>query len=220
MARYDQVLHAPLLDALAKDFQAHHFDVRYLIRLIVTSSAYQLSHRLEGDWKPEYQRYFARHIVRRLPAEQVWDAISQATGVYPEITSGDSKVRRVLETISPDDLDPKLRKILGEFGLDDRTLGFKTLRASTVQASILLNSDLVKEKLKATANGRLKALLEGDPQKSNPEIVEELFLATLARFPSAEESAFGVKMLAEHHAQGAEDLLWALMNKPEFVLNY
>src|SRR5262249_54798648 len=84
-----QTLHAELLDALAKDFQAHRFDLRYLIRLMVTSSAYQLSHRVDRAWKPEYSGYFARRFVRRLPAEQVWDAICQATGVFTEMTSGD-----------------------------------------------------------------------------------------------------------------------------------
>jgi hypothetical protein len=59
-----------------------------------------------------------------------------------------------------------------------------------------------------------------EPPKNNAEIVEELFLATLARFPTKAESEFGARLLAEHHAQGAEDLLWVLLNKPEFVLNY
>src|ERR1019366_5952722 len=38
--------HADLLDAMAKDFEQHHYDIKYLIRTIVTSSTYQLSHRL------------------------------------------------------------------------------------------------------------------------------------------------------------------------------
>jgi hypothetical protein len=63
-------------------------------------------------------------------------------------------------------------------------------------------------------------LLNAEPPKTNKEIVEELFLAVLARFPSSAESAFGEKLLAEHHAKGGEDLLWALINKPEFLLNY
>ena len=52
---------------------------------------------------------------------------------------------------------------------------------------------------------RLHSLLNVEPPKSNAEIVEELFLATLARFPTKAELEFGVRLLAEHHAQGAED---------------
>jgi hypothetical protein len=217
-----QTPHAELLDVLARDFQAHHFDIRYLIRLMVTSSAYQLSHRVDAPWKPEYGGYFARHLVRRLPAEQVWDALSQATGVFSEMNSGDfgAKVKYVTQTVSPEDLDPKLGRLLSNFGLDDRGLGTKSLSSSVVQSSVLLNSEMVKVKIRLEEKGRLHALLNSDPPKTNAEIVEELFLATLSRFPSKEEAGFGVRLLAEHHAQGAEDLLWVLVNKPEFLLNF
>lgn len=217
-----QTRHAELLDALAKEFQAHGFDLRYLIRLMVTSSAYQLSHRVEGTWKPEYSAYFARRFIRRLSAEQVWDAICQATGVFTEMNSGDfgTKVKYVMQTVSPEDLDPKVRDVLSSFGLDDRSLGVRSLGSSIVQASILMNSTLVKEKICVQEKSRLFSLLNADPPKSNSEIVEELFLATMARFPTKAESEFGIRLLTEHHEQGAEDLLWVLLNKPEFVLNY
>jgi hypothetical protein len=218
-----QTIQADLLDKMAKDFQAHHFDLRYLIRLITTSSVYQLSNRVEGPWKSDYTQYFARHLVHRLPAEQIWDAISQATGVFEEFNAGDSgtKVKYVQQTVSPEDLPGNLAKILVSFGLDDRVLKPRSLDLSTLQSSVLLNSELVKEKLKADAKGsRLKTLLNAEPPKTNKEIVEELFLAVLARFPSSGESAFGERLLAEHHAKGGEDLLWALINKPEFLLDY
>jgi len=234
LARYDvpatgipspwtpQTIQADLLDALAKDFQAHNFDLRYMIRLIATSSAYQLSNRVDGPWHPEYVQYFARHLVHRLPAEQIWDAISQSTGVFEEFSAeGPAKVKYVQQTVSPEDLPLNLTKTLVSFGLDDRTLKPRSLDLSTLQSSVLLNSVLVKEKLKAeTKDSRLEVLLNAEPPKTNKEIVEELFLATLARFPSAGESAFGEKLLAERHSKGAEDLLWALINKPEFILNY
>ncbi len=215
--------HAELLDAMAKDLQEHHYDLKYLIRTIATSSTYQLSHRLpQGGWKAEYADYFARHMVRRLPAEQVWDAVSDATGIYEEMPIGDSgrKVKYVMQTVSPEDVPGKIRKVLASFGLDDRTLGTRSLSSSPVQASILLNSDLVKEKLKSDKKGRLWKLMHAEPPKSNETIVEEIFLATLSRFPSAAESQFGVKLVAENHDAGAEDLLWALLNRPEFLLNY
>ncbi len=215
--------HAELLDAMAKDFQQHHYDLKYLIRTILISSTYQLSHRVpEGTWKAEYTDYFARHMVRRLPAEQVWDAVSDATGIHDEIPSGDSgrKVKYVMQTVSPDDIPGKLRKALASFGLDDRTLGTRSLSGSPVQASILLNSDLVKEKIKLDKKGRLSKLMRAEPPNSNEKIVEEIFLAALSRFPSAAESQFGVKLLADGHDAGAEDLLWALLNRPEFLLNY
>src|SRR6185312_1680509 len=38
-------VNAPLLDALAQDFAAHHFDLRSLVRTILNSRTYQLSAR-------------------------------------------------------------------------------------------------------------------------------------------------------------------------------
>ena len=222
-----QTIHAELLNALAKDFQAHNFDLRYLIRLIVTSSAYQLSHRVDAAWKPEYARYFARRFVRRLPAEQIWDAISQATGVFDVFksgallfTSGDTKVKYVIQTVAPGDIDPKIRKLLTDFGLDDRKMGSKTVNNSVVQSALLLNGDMVKEKVRYQDKGRLHPLFNAQPPKTNGEIVEELFLATLSRFPSNKEAAFATRLLADYHVQGGEDLLWSLINQPQFILNY
>jgi hypothetical protein len=83
-----------------------------------------------------------------------------------------------------------------------------------------MNSTLVKEKIGAQEKSRLYSLLNANPPKSNSEIIEELFLGAMARFPTKAESAFGMRLLTEHHDQGAEDLLWVLLNKPEFVLNY
>ena len=217
-----QSIHAELLDALAKDFEAHHYDIRYLIRLLVSSSTYQFSHRLDGAWKPGYSGYFARRLIRRLPAELVWDAICQATGIFTEMNSGDfgARVKYALQTVSPEDFDPRIVQALTDFGLDDRNLGLRSLGSSIVQASMLMNSSLVKEKIKCQEGGRLYQLLNASPPKSNAEIVEDLFLAALGRFPTAAEADFGTGLLAEHHQQGGEDLLWVLLNKPEFVLSY
>jgi hypothetical protein len=218
-----RVLQADLLDAMAKDFATHHYDLKYLIRLIVTSSAYQLSHRVTGGaWKAEYTDYFSRHLVRRLPAEQIWDAIGDATGVHEDIATGSPshKVKYIEQTVSPGDIPDPLRKALASFGLDDRTLGARSISASPVQSSILLNGELVKNKIRMEAKGRLYKLMHAEPPKSNRTIVEELYLAALSRFPSPAEADLGTRMLSDYHDEGAEDLLWALLNRPEFVLNY
>ena len=56
-----------------------------------------------------------------------------------------------------------------------------------------------------------------EPPYSNDQIVEELFLATLSRFPTEDEKKMAVKLLQEFHTQGAEDLLWSLINHLEFL---
>src|SRR5262249_18496283 len=60
-------VNGPLLDALAKDFVAHDFDLRHLVRTIMTSRAYQLS-AAPNETNREDETNFARAVVRPLQA--------------------------------------------------------------------------------------------------------------------------------------------------------
>lgn len=215
-----------LLEALAKDFVENHYDLRKLIRTIVTSNAYQLSSRFEGEWKDSYAAYFARHFIRRLSPEMVCDAIQQASGVFEEIpVAGTSlKVNRVLQTRSPEDMGSEALKpmlhLLVSFGQSNRDKGEKDTNGSIVQASVLMNSRFVKDRIKASEKSRMGKLLANSPPLSNAEIVEEMFLAFLSRPPAPAEKKAGIESLERYHAQGLEDLAWALVNKVDFVFNY
>jgi hypothetical protein len=51
-------------------------------------------------------------------------------------------------------------------------------------------------------------------------IVEELYLLVYSRLPEAEEREIGSKLFAEKgttRRQATEDLMWALLNTPEFM---
>jgi hypothetical protein len=221
-----QPSHPELLEALAKDFREHGYDLRRLIRTIAVSSTYQLSSRFDGDWKAAYAPYFARHFVRRLPAEEIADSIGQATESFPSIPVTDTnvKVTYILQARSSEDLGGKdlepLRVLLASFGQADRDKTERDLTGSTVQAAALLNSKFVKERVKIQENGRLYKLLNHNPPMDNREIVEELFFAFLARPPLPAEAAVAIKTLEERHNQGLEDLAWTLINKPEFLYNF
>ena len=221
-----QPSHPELLEALAKDFREHGYDLRRLIRTIAVSSTYQLSSHFDGEWKAAYAPYFARHFVRRLPAEEIADSIDQATEIFPSISVTDTnvKVTYVLQARSSEDLGGKdlepLRVMLASFGQADRDKTERDLTGSTVQAAALLNSKFVKERVKIQENGRLSKLLNHNPPMNNQEIVEEMFLAFLARPPLAAEAAVAIKTLEERHNQGLEDLAWTLINKPEFLYNF
>jgi len=213
-----QPSHPELLDALATDFQAHNYDLRYLIKLITKSNAYELSAVFDGPWKDSYSPYFARRFIRRLSAEELFDGISQATGVFPEI--GSRKAKYVLEARSPEELPNNIGAFLGSFGQSDRLRSVKTLKGTMVQASLLLNSKIVKEKVQAKPGSRLYKLLNQDPPLSNDQIVDELFLSALTRYPTSEEKRVAVKQIQDYRTQGAEDVLWALFNKLDFIFNY
>lgn len=221
-----QPSHPELLDKLAQDFVAQGYDLRHIIRLIVKSSAYQLSARFDGQWKPQYARYYARHFVRRLGAEELFDAISQSTGVMPDIPIGgtNAKVKYVLQTRSPEDLGGKdlaeVGRFLGSFGQANRSRNVRSLEGNVVQASLLLNSKVVKDRVKAAPGSRLHELLNREPPPSNEDLVEELFLAVLSRYPTAEETHVAAAQIRDYRTHGAENVLWALINKLDFMFNY
>ena len=72
----------------------------------------------------------------------------------------------------------------------------------------------------AKPGGRLTKLLNADPPLSNEKIVDALFLATLSRHPSASEQRVAITQTEKYRNAGAEDVLWGLVNKLDFIFNY
>ena len=163
-----------MLDALAKDFQAHHFDLRYLMALITNSATVpafiEFSGRMEGAIRSVLRPTFCG----RLPAAQIWDAICVSTGLPLEIPilRSNHKVKYVLQTMDPDDLGGEVKPLgdlldsLGHYNRyavgDDSSGG----KVSVLQASILMNNPLIRERVKAQKGSRLLALLEAEPPKA------------------------------------------------------
>src|SRR5204862_174881 len=71
-----------LLDALEKDFVAHAFDLRHLMRTIVNSRTYQASFAT-NEWNASDRDNFSHALPRRLSAEELMDAVSSAAGARP-----------------------------------------------------------------------------------------------------------------------------------------
>lgn len=208
-----QPSHPELLDALARSFQEHHYDLRYLMRTICRSKAYQLSSRFEGEYKPEYDRYYARKLVRRLSAEEIYDAVAKATNVFGH------GVEYVMDQAGAPDVE--LARFLDFFGRSNRGTKQASTEGSALQASVMLNSDVVKKKLLAGTKGsRVSILLNKTPPLSNEELVEELYLSTLSRYPTSEEMSKSVRHIEKYRDKGLENLQWALLNKLEFMVNY
>ena len=76
-----QPSHPHLLQALTDGFVANAFDLKWVMREITNSRAYQLSSRYEGEWDAAYEALFARYQAKRLSAEQIHDALVVSSGV-------------------------------------------------------------------------------------------------------------------------------------------
>jgi hypothetical protein len=215
-----------LLDALARDFAANRFSLRRLMRTIARSSAYQLSSRFDGEWKESYTPYFARHFVRQLTAEQVHDAICQATLVFGDYKRKDwtydtpiSPARFWTEAGSPEEINSgEAKGFLRTFGQANREQFDRQPGGSILQAMMLMNSPFVTRRVLAENGSMVDRLVKS--AKTSAEIVEDLYLATLSRNPLPQEKQLAVSWIEKDRKQGAEDLHWSLLNKLDFVFNY
>ncbi|MFN4257675.1 MAG: DUF1549 domain-containing protein [Gemmataceae bacterium] len=210
-----------LLDWLAKDFIAHKFDLKHLHRTILNSRVYQLT------WKPNEtnvldERNFSRAQLRRLSAEVVVDAINQVTGsrdVYGALAPAGTRAIGLAPT-RLGNRGPGYA--LAIFGRPLRTQTCDCERsgdAGLPQAMYLLNDVDVNTKISA-ANGQLARLVRDI--RDNNALVEELYLATLSRFPTQEETQRALQYVAqaENRKAGFEDVLWSLINVREFIFNH
>ena len=207
----------PLLDALARDFQQHGYDLKQLMRTILQSELYQVS-SLPNETNLANTKDFSRSYRRRLPAEVALDAVSDVTGV-PERFEGCPPGTRAMETwtfkIGSNFLDA--------FGRPNASTDApceRDLKTSAAQALHLMNSQALQAKL-SDAQGRVTRLV--DSGRSPAEIATELYLATFSRMPTERELGKATAAFAREkmpRQQAAEDVLWALLNSPEFVFNH
>jgi hypothetical protein len=203
-----------LLDALAADFASNGYDLKHLLRTIFRSRAYQLSSApVPANRADASNTYHCRSTRKRLTAEQLADAIDFATLTrekYPGLPLGTRAIQLP---------DTRVRSfLLDVFGRPARRITCECERTSQpniAQALHLLNGDFLERKVESPS-GRVARLLKA--KKSPTALVEELYLATLSRLPSAEEAQRAQVWLkkAPSLREGAQDLLWVLINRREF----
>jgi hypothetical protein len=205
-----------LMDALAADFVAQNFDLKALLRRIMTSRVYELSSRTTPDNRLD-TTFFTHYTLKRLTAEQLLDAINFATGTtekFPNLPAG----KRAIEL--PD--TNYASYFLDTFGRPNRAIACECERSSDPnlsQALHLMNGDVINRKL-VDPKGRLATLLK-DNQDDEP-VIQALYRVTFAR-PATEVEVEAARRLiasAPNREQGAQDLLWGLLNAKEFLFNH
>jgi hypothetical protein len=207
-----------LLEALTKDFVDGGFDLRHLMRTVANSRTYQAS-IATNEWNEKDFDNFSHAIPRRLSAEQLMDALTLATGVRPAVPEVP------LDTRAAQFVDPHIGKegFLDLFGRPARESACECERRADLslpQALNLVNGKTISDAV-ADSRGRIaKAILAG---RSDREIVEELYLASLSRFPTEDERKLALNYLGaggRGRTARAQDLLWALVNSKAFLYNY
>ncbi len=205
-----------LLDYLAREFIAHKFDVKFVIRTILNSKVYQLSAEPTADNKHDRQNV-ARYYARRLPAEVFLDAVNATCGTRGGFNGVSANARAVdlphegFGSYFLDTFDRPKRVTVCEC---ERSTG-----ATLGQVLLLANSEETESKI-ADGNGRVAKFMKD--KKPVKDMIEELYLVSFSRLPSPAELKRTLDYVekADNKQKAVEDVLWALLNSREFMFNH
>ena len=206
----------PLLDELAQHMRLVRYDLKAFTRTLLSSRLYQLSAETTRSNASDEQN-FSHAANKALPAEVLIDAISQVTGVNESFQGWPEGYRAI--QIWDNKLPHYFFRI---FGRPVRATVCECERGnepSIAQALHLMNSPEIMAKLHAPEGRAARLAVE----PNTPEmIVEELFLAALARYPNGMERSAAVDVFTDAHdrRETTEDILWALLNCKEFLYNH
>lgn len=217
----------PLMDWLVADFIEHQYDVKHLIRTIMSSAVYARS-SVPVPGNASDAKYLSHYPVKRLPAEVLLDAISRVTEV-PTSFAGFPAGWRSLQLP-----DTKVQsRFLNSFGRPERLNTCSCERSSEpsmTQALHLANGTTINDKLRHEKSVVTRLLASN---ASDEEVMIQLFRSALSRRPTDPErdrlatilgaAVAGLsdpKAIATARRQAIEDLYWAMLTGNEFLFNH
>ena len=215
MGPHAAVSHPALLAMLSEQFSAHSYDFRSLVRWIALSQAYGLSSRSNSsnkrdDVATEDAPLFSRYYLRQMQPEQIYESLA--------VLGGD---RERLGDVAQ--LDHSRSQWVGQLAISFKTDDCTECTlwdGSVPQTLLMMNGELTNQATQVAKNSFLRQVerMEGPPSKK----VQRLFLAAVARYPSAAETQAAIKLITARNGQvgpALEDLWWALLNSNEFIMD-
>jgi hypothetical protein len=206
-----------LLEALARHLREVRYDLKAFQRTVLNSRLYQLG-PASATAKNVDEQNFSHALPRAIPAEVLLDAICQATGVAEKFNGWPEGYRAI--QVWDNRMPSYFFRIFGRPVRASVCECERSSEPSVAQALHLMNSEEIMSKIhdrrgtsRKLARSRLTAR----------EIIDELYLGTLSRYPREEERTLMQRYFADAGAdrQGAvEDVLWALLNSRSFVYNH
>ncbi len=202
-----------LMSALAEELIANDFDLKQLMRTIMTSRLYQLDSQ-PSPANAADDRFYSHFQVKRLAAEPLLDSIDQVTGVPTKFKSLPLGTRAI---DLPDAEYPNY--FLTTFAKPRRASVCECERSpdeSLGQALHGLNGEIITQKI-AHKNGTIAQLVA--EEKPAEEIISQIYLNALCR-PATTDELDQLKPLLEESPAPTEfyqDLLWALINSKHFL---
>ena len=222
--------HPELLEVLATDLHAHDYDMRYLIRELVLSQTYQRSSEFSEPTDDPPGNLYLSFPLKPLTPEQLAWSIMQAIGLID--TTRQSELERLqqenegfdpsqqaqsvqLERAVYQALASHVEKFVGVFASGNPIFG-----PTVEQALFLENDELLNCWLVPVAGNLFDRL---NKTCSTDEAIDQLYLATLSRIPSAEKRQSLVEFLDSFPADrltGFTQATRAILCSAEFRFNH
>jgi hypothetical protein len=204
----------PLLRSLGTYFRKVKFDNKKLLRAIVLSNVYALS-SIPNNRNLADTRYYSRHYRQRLRGEVLLDAVSDITQIpesFAAMPKGSRAIQLWTTRITSLTLDTFARPDPNQSPPCQRMEDPTVTQALHMMMAPHLHAKVISDK-------GLPAKL-ASKKLSTDKIIERLYLSVYNRFPLAKERVFTRSVFAEKDMtprQATQDLLWAMLNTPEFL---
>jgi hypothetical protein len=210
LGAHNSCAHPELMQELAEYFVRTGYDLNCLVRTLTLTKAYQLSSR-STPGAEEQPELFARMSIKSLSAEQLYDCLLEAMRRREAAATPQPQI------INPLGFDPTRQAFLTRFRAP--TQGATEYEGGIPQALTLMNGVNIRRATDLNQSDLLVAL--DAPFFTTEQRVEVLFLSTLSRPPRGEERAMFVAYVEQAgNRQVLGDVLWALLNSAEFMLNH
>ena len=208
--------HPELLDALARAFVDNHYDLKFLIRAITASKAYQRTSGVDGPAADP--RLFTRMPVKGLTGEQLYDSLALATGFDDGSGPDDANM-------NPFGGGGARAEFLARFSnvADKRT----ETTTSILQALSLMNGRITSDAtslLESKQNRTLGSVCDA-PFMDERQKLDALYISALGRPMRPDEAERMVKYVEKGGPSGDSrkalaDVFWVLLNSSEFIFNH
>lgn len=211
--------HPALLNALARDFIEHDYDIRHTLKVIAMSGTYSRSSvPVKGNGAD--QRFYSHALQKPLEAEVLADAISDVLGIagqYGNERPGTRAVQLRDGAVRSDSLD-----MLGRCDRTKSCEGAPAPVGPLAQKLHLFNGSLLNDRIGADG-GRLDKLIASGSQPM--DIVREFYRVALNRLPNRKESDVVSQLIEGEHSPAGlraalEDFVWSIVTCREFVTNH
>lgn len=221
----DFAAHRSLLDGLAAHFAASGFDLRELIRLVVSTAVYQRSMQPSAN-NPQDREEFSRGARKPLSPEQLFRSLLAATGFGNQTRFAGPAEYEKLRFRGLD----RFSRVFENDGGEDQA---ETFHGSLTQALFLFNSPELVRALQPAPWTTLRSVLDTGGQDADR--IVRLYLIAYSRKPSPQElsvardfirsrrgnpGGWWMARVPPREAPAWIDLFWCLLTSAEFLVNH